>query len=255
MSEYIKKEELDGVMMLTIARPAKKNALTLAMYDALADAFDDASARREVRVILLSGEGGCFSSGNDIQDFMKHPPTSEDTPVFRFLRALSAFEKPVVVAVAGPAVGIGTTLLLHSDIVFAAPSAKFQLPFVKLALVPEAASSLLLPAMMGHQRAAALLMLAEPFGAATALDVGIISKVSEEASLLDDAKRAAKKLAKSPPEALRLTKKLMKSGLRGAINEQMSVEGAFFIKRLRSPEATEAFTAFAQKRAPDFSKF
>jgi enoyl-CoA hydratase/carnithine racemase len=203
-----------------------------------------------VRAVLLHGEGGSFTSGNDLGDFMQSPPTGENSPVLRFLSALSAFEKPIVAAVEGHAIGIGTTLLLHCDLVYAAPSARFQVPFVNLALVPEAASSLLLPRLAGHARAAELLFFGEPFDAATAHDLGIVSAVADD--VLAHARARVSALVAKPAQALRLTKRLMKQPLADAVRAQMRAEGAVFIERLASAEVREAITAFFEKRPPNF---
>lgn len=245
----------DRTLRISLNNPKRKNALTLDMYSAMADALHQAKDDPEIRVVLFSGEGGCFTSGNDLGDFMQSPPTGEDSPVGRFLTALSAFPKPVVASVSGPAIGIGTTMLLHCDLVLADDTAKFRLPFVNLALVPEAASSLLLPAIVGHRVASELFLLGDGFDAETASAYGIVNRVCDAGSLEHDALALAERLASQPPEAVRQTKGLLKHSQAEAVRETMQCEGALFRKRLASPEAMEAMQAFMTKRAPDFSRF
>lgn len=240
-----------GVMTLTFNRPGKKNALTSEMYAALADGFARAEADPAVRVILLTGAGGAFTAGNDLQDFLARPPVGDEAPVSRFLNALATATKPLVAAVAGVAVGVGTTMLLHCDLVYAGESARLSLPFVNLALVPEAGSSLLLPRLVGHQKAAEMFMLGEPIDARIAREIGLVAEVFDDAVLLDEVRTRTAKLAAKAPEALRLTKQLMKAP-KATATEQMAVEGALFRERLNSAEAREAFTAFMEKRAPRF---
>ena len=246
--------ERDGhVLRLTLDRPAKKNAITRAMYTALADALADAERDPAVRAVVLGGRGGAFTAGNDLGDFMMDPPTGPDSPTFRFLAAVSAFPKPLVAAVEGAAIGIGTTVLLHCDLAYAAPEALFKMPFVDLGLVPEAASSLLLPRLAGQARATELLMLGESFSAEVAREIGLVNEV-----VADPAARAverARALAAKPPEAIRLTKALLRGETAEAVGATIAREGELFVGRLQSPEAEEAFTAFFEKRAPDFSRF
>jgi enoyl-CoA hydratase/carnithine racemase len=244
-----------GVCIIEFNRPAKKNAITAAMYGAMADALTSAQADAAVRVILFAGAGGIFTAGNDLEDFMKQPPAGENSPVFRFMEALRTASKPVVAAVDGAAIGIGTTLLLHCDLVYASASAKFSLPFVQLGLCPEFGSSLLLPLFAGHQRAAEKLMLGEPFTAAEARDMGLVNRVLEGEGLMAFALAQAAKLAALPASSLRETKRLMKQAQQQAVSAQMEDEGAQFRRMLHSPEAKEAFTAFFEKRKPDFSRF
>jgi|SRR5580765_4474045 enoyl-CoA hydratase/carnithine racemase len=257
MSNHIVIEVADGILRIQIDRPDKKNALTAAMYAEMATALERAANDAAVRVVLIHGHAQVFTSGNDLADFRNPPPTpaGEERPVFRFLRGIASAPKPIVAAVTGPAVGVGTTMLLHCDLVYAGEGARFQLPFVNLGLVPEAASSLLLPAALGYQRAAELLLLGEPFSAARARDYGIVTEVVADAQALDIALAAARKLAAKPPAAIRLTKQLMKQGNAAAVAKQMDEEGELFGRQLQSPEAAEAFAAFAEKRAPDFSRF
>ncbi len=253
--EHIRVEDLGAVRRVTMARPEKRNALTVAMYRDLARAVLEAEARPSVRVVLLTGAGGCFTAGNDLMDFMAGPPRDESAPVFGFLRALSQASKPLVAAVAGPAVGIGTTLLLHCDLVYAGQSTRFQLPFVNLGLCPEAASSLLLPQRVGHCRAAELLLLGEAFGAERALELGLVTALFPDEELQDRALERARRLAAQPPAAVRLSKALMKYELAPMVQHTLEREGRAFLKRLDSPEAKEAFQAFFERRAPDFSRF
>lgn len=248
----IQTSQADGILTIAFNRPDKKNALTSAMYAAIADALEAAETDNAVRVVVLTGNGGAFSAGNDLQDFLKNPPQGENSPVFRFLRAISTAAKPLVAAVAGVAIGVGTTMLLHCDLVYAGAGTKLSLPFVNLAVVPEAASSLLLPAMIGHHRAAELLMLGEPFDAETARAYGIVNAVFPDAEVLAEAMKVAARLAAKPPTALRLTKQLMRQG-RGDVAGQMAAEGAHFRAQLQSAEAREAMTAFFEKRPPKFS--
>ncbi|MBI3525598.1 MAG: enoyl-CoA hydratase [Betaproteobacteria bacterium] len=248
-------ELLDGVLRIEICRPEKKNALTGAMYAALADAFAAAENDPAARVVLIHGQPGVFTAGNDLTDFLDHPPLAEDPPppVFRFLQALRTLSKPLVAAVAGPAVGIGTTLLLHCDLVYAGAGAKFQLPFVSLGLCPEAASSLLLPALAGHVRAAEILLLGEAFDAEKAREIGLINAVLPDAGVLDHALTQARKLAALPAASVQITKQLMKRAQAALIEQTMLEEGRHFRMRLLSPEAKEAFAAFLEKRKPDFT--
>lgn len=243
-----------GVLEIVIDRPEKKNAFTLAMYERVVALLRSGAERDDVRAILLRGNGGCFTAGNDLGDFMQRPPTSRDTPVFQLLLTLAGYAKPVVAAVQGPAVGIGTTMLLHCDLVYAARDAKFKMPFVDLGLVPEGASSLLLPRMVGHAQAAELLLLGVAFDGAKAKAVGIATDVVDDADVVDHARTQARTLAKKAPEAMRLSKALMRDGMRDAVEATLAREGDLFMKRLSSAEAREAFSAFFEKRAPDFSK-
>lgn len=247
---------LDGrVLDIRLNRLDKKNALTHAMYEGLNEAFERAAGDREVRVILLRGSEECFTAGNDLGDFLNNPPSSQDAPVFRFLGHLVNNQKPLVAAINGAAVGIGTTVALHCDLVFAGDNTKFALPFVNLGLVPEAASSFLLPQLAGHVRAAELLMLGQPFDARTAYELGLINRVCAAGETYATALDAAQRLAQQPPESVRLTKALMKQAHKGRVEQTMLDEAAQFMQRLGSEEAKEAFTAFFEKRKPDFSRF
>lgn len=239
----------EGVLEVCFNRPEKKNAFTEGMYETLAGSLREADASNEVRVVLLRGAGGTFTAGNDLGDFLASPPTGSDSAVFRFLFAITQLETPVVAAVQGAAVGIGTTMLQHVDLVYAAESTTFALPFVDLGLCPEAASSLLLPRQMGHARAAELLMLGKRFGPSVALDAGIVTSVVSDAEVDSVARAAARALAAKPPESLRLTKELMRRWDRDLIQRALREEGEAFVRQLQSPEAKAAFAAFAQRRS------
>ena len=252
---HILTETRDRVLRIEIARPDKKNALTQEMYKAMADALAAADGDPAVRAVLVHGTRGCFTAGNDLKDFLERPPHSEESPTHRFLRGIATFGKPLLAAVNGPAVGIGTTMLLHCDLVYAAPGARFQLPFVPLGLVPEAGSSFLLPYIAGYQRAAELLLLGQPFDADKACAAGFITAVVPEAELFERARASALAIAALPPEALRATKALIKGRFAKHVAEAMADEGKVFGERLSSPEAREAMTAFFEKRKPDFSRF
>lgn len=255
MSEPIRLGLADGVFHIEMARPEKKNALTAAMYQTMADALASADADAAVRVILISGAGGNFTAGNDLADFLAAPPMDESAPVFRFIKGFANLQKPFVAAVEGVAIGVGTTMLLHCDLVYAGSGARFALPFANLGLTPEAASSLLLPLRAGHAKAAEMLMLGEAFQAQTALDVGIVNAVLPDGQVLDHALERCRKLTTQPAASLRLTKQLMKRAQDALIRETMNVEADVFRQRLVSPEAKEAFAAFFEKRKPDFSSF
>ena len=253
--DHIKTATLNGVCTIEIARPEKKNALTMAMYEAMATAINAAQLDPAVRALLITGQPGIFTSGNDLEDFMQRPPQGADSPVFRFMQALVAFEKPVVAAVTGAAVGIGTTMLLHCDFVYVSDEARLAMPFASLGLVPEYASSLILPQLMGHVRAAEKLMLGEPFTGSTAVECGIANAVLPATEVVNHARRIAERFNGLPPGAVRDTKRLMRASNKAAIHQTIATEGEIFSARLRSPEAMEAFQAFFQKRKPDFSKF
>jgi enoyl-CoA hydratase/carnithine racemase len=251
----IKIATLNGVATIEIARPEKKNALTQAMYQAMADAIVAAQADSAVRAILLTGQPGIFTSGNDIEDFMQRPPQGSDSPVFQFMKALVASDKPVIAAVTGAAIGIGTTLLLHCDFVYVSDEARLAMPFVGLGLVPEFASSLLVPELMGGRRAAEKLLLGDPFTGADAVDCGIANAVLPAAEVVNHARRVAERFNGLPPGAVRDSKRLIRERQREPILQAIAREGEIFSQRLRSPEAAEAFQAFFQKRPPDFSTF
>lgn len=255
MNSFIRTACAEGVFQIEIDHPDKKNALTSDMYATMADALARADADPAARVVLISGAGGNFTAGNDLSDFLAEPPSSEDAPVFRFLDALANLQKPFVAAVEGVAVGVGTTLLLHCDLVYAGAGARFVLPFAKLGLTPEAASSLLLPLRAGHARAAELLMFGEPFSAQLALELGIVNGILPDGQVIEHAFERCRKLTEQPAASLRLTKQLLKRGQQALVRETMSHESEKFRQRLQSPEAKEAFAAFLEKRKPDFSRF
>jgi len=243
-----------GVMTLTFNRLARKNSITAAMYATLADALEQAQADASVRVVLLQGDETIFSAGNDLGDFLNAPPAGQDSPVFRFLRNIANFPKPLIGAVCGPAVGIGTTLLFHCDLVYAGDNAAFSMPFVNLGLCAEGASSLLAPQMFGYHRAAEALLLGEAFYAEAALEVGLVNKVLPPSETNAYAAQVARKLAIKPLASLTETKRLMKKGQQALVLQTMAEEGEVFGRMLREPAAKEAFAAFLEKRQPDFSK-
>ena len=243
-----------GVTTLTINRVDKKNSFTSAMYGAMADALAAAEKDPAVRVLIIQGHEAIFSAGNDIGDFLNSPPAGQDAPVFRFLRGIATFPKPLIAAVCGPAVGVGTTLLFHCDLVYAGDNAAFSMPFVNLGLCPEAASSLLVPQMMGYHRAAEALLLGEPFMAEAALEVGLVNRVVAPAEATTLALATARKLAAKPLSSLVETKRLMKKGHAQQVERQMMEEAESFGRMLREPAAREAFGAFMERRKPDFSK-
>jgi enoyl-CoA hydratase/carnithine racemase len=244
----------NGILTITFNRPDKKNAITAAMYQIIADALKDAETDAEVRAILITGKQGIFTAGNDLDDFLQNPPQSTDSPVYQFIQSLIHSTKPVIAAVNGPAVGIGTTLLLHCDFVYAADNAKFSMPFAKLGLCPEFASSLLLPQIAGYQRAAEKLMLGEAFSAEEAYTMGFVNKILPPDEVFAYAKAQAAKLVELPISSLRATKRLMKSKLTAAIENQIVEESILFGEMLVSKEAKEAFVAFFEKRKPNFTK-
>lgn len=245
----------DDVLTITFNRPAKKNAITAAMYQALADALHGGDTDPGVRAILIVGQPEIFTAGNDLEDFMKSPPHGDDSPVFQFLQAISTAQKPIVAAVRGAAVGVGTTMLLHCDLVYAGRSAKFSMPFVQLGICPEAASSLLLPQLIGFRHAAAKLLLGEAFGADEALAMGFVNQVLDDDAVVAHARAQAVKLASLPTTSIRTTKWLMKGDAAPDVAARMQKEGAAFREMLGAPEAKEAFSAFFEKRKPDFKQF
>jgi enoyl-CoA hydratase/carnithine racemase len=248
MSETLLTQDAEGVRTLTFNRPEKKNAFTHAMYEAAVEALERAGLDAAVRVVMLTGAGNTFTAGNDIGDFLEQPPAGENSPVFRFLRTLVNYEKPVVAAVDGPAVGIGTTMLLHCDYVVATERARFVMPFINLGVCPEGASSLLLPRNAGMALASELLMFGDPFDAATAQRAGFVNRVVPEAQLQEVAAERARTLAAKPLEALKVTKRLLRAPLRAEVNDVLRREGAEFLKRLHSDEAREAFLAFMNRK-------
>jgi enoyl-CoA hydratase/carnithine racemase len=244
----------ERILTLRLNRPEKKNALTFAMYTAMTEALAQADSNADVRAVLITGTPDCFTAGNDLADFAAAKP-GQASPAIRYLETLAATAKPVVAAVGGVAIGIGTTMLLHCDLVYAAASARFQLPFANLGLCPEAGSSAILPALMGTHRAAELLLFGEPFGAEAARDLGIVNQVVADADLLATATAKAQQLSQKPPAALRTTKMLLKCGQADVIKQAMSRESQQFAALLQGPEAKEAMAAFLERRKPDFSRF
>jgi enoyl-CoA hydratase/carnithine racemase len=251
----IKTAVMNGVQTIEIARPEKKNALTAAMYQSMCDALKAAQADAAVRAVLFTGQPGIFTSGNDLEDFMQRPPQGGDSPVFQFMQALVACDKPVVVAVTGAAIGIGTTMLMHCDLVYASDEARFAMPFTSLGLVAEFASSLLVPMHAGYVKAAEKLLLGDPFGAEEAQEMRLVNAILPAGEVVNHARRIAERFNMLPPAAVRETKRLMRRGQAKLVQETIGVEGEIFGQRLRSPEAREAFQAFFEKRKPDFSKF
>jgi len=251
MTEHIKIEKEGGILTLTMARADKKNALTNMMYGALADALEHAETDPAIRAVLIQSEGDMFTSGNDLGEFAATAAGVQgERHVLRFLQALTRASLPLIAAVQGRAVGVGTTMLLHCDLVFLADGALLSTPFVSLALVPEAGSSLLLPARIGHVRAFEMFALGDAVDASSALAWGLANKVVPLDALHATARKAAERICKQPAGALRTTKRLMRNT--GALTTQMDVESTFFFERLKSAEAREAFTAFAERRSPDF---
>ena len=251
MDILIRKE--GAILTLAFNRPQRKNAITAAMYQALADALAEADRDDAIKVVLIHGTDDAFTAGNDLEDFLQDPPQREDSPVFQFLHQLSRARKPLVAAVNGVAVGIGTTLLLHCDLVFIGDKAKFALPFTALGLVPEAASSFLLPRIAGHQRAAEALLLGQPFGAQQAVEMGFVNRVLPPAHVLPAAHKAAEQLAALPGKSLRATKALLRGAFQTTMESRMTEESRLFKEMLTEPAAKEAFAAFFAKRKPDFS--
>lgn len=258
MSEHVRIESGGGVLAIALARPERRNAITVAMYAALADAIGNAQGDPSLRLITLSGEGEDFTAGNDLADFMAAMPRDdtddgEEIAVWRLLRALAANQLPLVAAVHGNAIGIGTTMLLHCDLVLAEEGTHFSMPFVDLGLVPEAASSLLLPRLAGRRRAARYLLLAEPFGPEEAFEWGLVSNVVPKGALVEALAETVAGLLAKPAEALRLTQKLLRHGSTEEMFERFELENGHFSERLKSAEVKEAITAFFEKRKPDFA--
>ena len=254
MSEHVRVEKQGPVLSITLARPERRNAITVAMYSALARAVEQGSSDASVRLIAFRGEGQDFAAGNDLADFLEAVPGDrEEIAVWRFLRALAGCETPLVAAVHGNCVGIGTTMLLHCDLVVAEEGTRFSLPFVDLGLVPEAASSLLLPQMAGRRLAARYLLLGEPFGVEDALAIGLVSHHAKAGGLDETLNGIIDALIAKPADALRATQRLLRLGTHETIMERMRLEGSLFAERLKSSEVKEAITAFFEKRKPDFS--
>lgn len=249
MTDAIQTLREGGLLILQLNRPDKKNALTRAMYSQLAEALEQADADASLNAVLIQGNAECFTAGNDIVDFLEEPPASLDSPVFSFMKSLLNCRKPVIAAVAGVAVGIGTTLLLHCDLVYVSRDARLRMPFVNLGLCPEFGSSLILPRLLGHARAAQLLLLGEGFTGAQAAEWGIATEAlgSGEAALAK-AREVAGRFETLAPGAVQISKHLMKSVDREQLRQVIEEEGALFIQRLKSPEAIAALSAFITKR-------
>jgi enoyl-CoA hydratase/carnithine racemase len=246
----IKTDIADGVLTVTIARSEKKNALTLAMYQAMSDAIQLARAEATVHALLITGQAGVFTSGNDLQDFLQQTPNGAASPVLLFMRAILDCEKPIIAAVTGPAIGIGTTLLLHCDLVYVADDARLGTPFVKLGLVPEFASSLLLPRLMGYAQAAEKLLLGDLFSGTEAVRLGLANAALPAGEVLDHARAVARRFTTLPFAAVLASKRLLRASLRDQIDATITAEMAVFLERLRSVEARQALQAFLEKRRP-----
>ena len=253
MSDIIK-ERSGSILRVQLNRPAKKNAMTMSMYVTLADTLNDAAKDEQVHVVLWHGAGDSFCAGNDVEDFLKNPPGPGESPQARLMNAFINFDKPLIAAVQGAAIGGGTTMLTHCDFVYAGETAKFQMPFINLGLVPEFGSSCSVPIRIGHIRAAELILLGLPFDARRAAELGLVTRVVPDQELLATATETAQKLADKPAGALQACKRLMKRSSREQIEQAMKVEGEEFASRVRSAEAREAFTAFLEKRPPNFSR-
>ena len=251
MSDIIT-ERSGHVLRIQLNRPARKNAMTVAMYNTMADLLNGAAKDDQIRVVLWHGAGDSFSAGNDIQDFLKNPPGAGESPQARLIDALINFDKPIVAAVQGAAIGGGTTMLTHCDFVFAGESAIFQMPFVNLALVPEFGSSYSVPARVGYLRAAELILLGSRFDAKRAVELGLVTRVVPDQELLATATKTANSLAEKPPGALQASKRLMRSSMREQLEQAVKLELQEFSERVRSDEAKEAFKAFVEKRKPNF---
>lgn len=253
MSQHLLTDLNDGVLTLTLNRPDKKNALTREMYAALASGLKEADADDSIRALIIQGSANCFTSGNDVSDFVNEAPGGPDSPVYDFLKAICHATKPVIAAVNGPAVGVGTTLLLHCDLVFTATNARLRMPFVNLGLCPEAGSSYLPPRLLGHLRAAELLLLGEEISGARAAEIGLANRALEPGQpVLDAAREAALRIAALPPGSVQLSKRLIKEGVARTADEVMEREGEHFARLLRGPEAREALAAFLEKRPAVF---
>ena len=254
MTDHVLCDLDQGVLTIRINRIDKKNALTTEMYGVMADAIERAGTDGAIRVVLFTGTGGVFTAGNDLVDFLQNPPSGPQSPVYRFINGLLNTDVPIVAAVDGFAVGIGTTMLLHCEQVFATARATFSMPFINLGILPEAGSSMLLAENCGYQKAAELLMLGESFNGREALQAGIVAHLVEPEELLENALETARKLAAKPRDALRATKRLMRRP-KEPLDERVQRENELFLKFLSSPEAREAMAAFLEKRKPDFKQF
>ena len=244
----VRAETSEGIARVALDRPEKKNAFTAEMYRSLGAALAAADAAADVRAVLLHGTRDCFSAGNDLADFLKPRASGEESPAAHLFRTLPTMKKPIVAGVNGPAIGIGCTLLLHCDLVYAGQGARFQLPFVPLGLVPEFGSTYLLPLLAGYQRAAELLLLGQPFTAEKAREAGLVNAVLSDAEALPAAEKAARALAALPPESVRLTKALLRKTHAAALEARLAEEARVFAERLASPEAKAAMNAFLEKR-------
>lgn len=254
MTDHLLIEQSDRVLTLSMHRPDKKNALTRAMYSAMAEAINAAQSDDSIRAVIIQGSNSCFTSGNDVADFISVPPSGPDSPVYHFLKAICHAQKPLIAAVNGPAVGVGTTLLLHCDLVYVGEKARLKMPFVNLGLCPEAGSSFLLPRLLGHLRAAELLLLGEEVSGARAAEIGLANKALTDGDAVHQAARqAALKLAALPPNSVRLSKQLIKEGVTRQAELVMEREGEYFAELLAGPEAREALTAFMEKRPAVFT--
>ena len=247
-------ERSGSILRVQLNRPAKKNAMTSAMYDTIADLLNAAAKDDDIRVVLWHGAGDSFCAGNDLEDFLKNPMGPGDSPQSRLIDAFIAFDKPIVAAVHGFAIGGGTTMLTHCDFVYAGESAKFQMPFINLALVPEFGTSFSVPARVGHLRAAELIMLGEPFTAARAAELGLVTRVVPDRDVLATATATAQKLAAKPSGALRACKRLIKRSSIEQLREAVKIENQEYVERVPSAEAKEAFSAFLEKRPPNFNR-
>jgi enoyl-CoA hydratase/carnithine racemase len=247
-------EHAGSILRVQLNRPTKLNAMTLGMYLALADIFSEAANDENTRVVLWHGAGASFCAGNDIEDFLKNPPGPGESPQARLMNALLDFDKPVVAAVHGAAIGGGTTMLTHCDFIYAGESTKFQMPFINLAVVPEFGSSCSVPARIGHLRAAELILLGAPFDAKRGAELGLVTEVVSDKDVLAKATETARKLAAKPASALQASKRLMKQQFREQIKAAMKAENEEFSTQVRSDDAKEAFTAFLERRKPDFTK-
>jgi enoyl-CoA hydratase/carnithine racemase len=252
--EEIVTERSGSILRVQLNRPTKRNAMTSAMYLSLADIFNEAATDENTRVVLWHGAGDSFCAGNDIDDFLKNPPGPGESPQARLMEALVNIDKPLVAAVHGAAIGGGTTMLTHCDFIYAGESTKFQMPFINLALVPEFGSSCSVPARIGHLRAAELILLGAPFDARRAAELGLVTQVISDKDVLAGATETAAKLAAKPARALQACKRLMKQPFREQIKAAMKAENEEFSVQVRSDDAKEAFTAFLEKRKPDFTR-
>jgi enoyl-CoA hydratase/carnithine racemase len=254
MMKEIIAEQSEGILRVALNRPTKRNAMTSSMYVTLAEVFTDAANDERTRVVLWRGAGDSFCAGNDIEDFLKNPPGPGESPQARLMNALADFDKPIVVAVQGAAIGGGTTMLTHCDFVYADESARFRMPFIDLAVVPEFGSSCSIPARIGHLRAAELILLGSPFDARRALELGLVTQVVSDQRLLATAAETAQKLAAKPADALQASKRLLKRSVREQMKAAMKAENEEFSVQVRSEDAREAFAAFLAKRPPNFNR-